>query len=91
MAVASDMADDIVDVFTRLKQTEMTLSELYNHLRTRNHRKTIDEVFHLIQRPNLANLFTIQSLSKDSVLIRLAPKVNEIYEMNIFLSIDFIR
>ena len=90
MAVALDMANYVLDVFARLKRTEMTLIELHNHLNTENNRLTIDEVLRVIRLPNSINLFNLQTISKDSCLIQFVPKVSEKFEMNIFF-IDFIR
>lgn len=77
MAVALDMSDHVLDVFSRCKRTEMTLIELHNHLSTSSNRLTIDEVLRLIRLPNLINLFSLQMISKDLCLIQFTPKVSE--------------
>lgn len=83
------MASYVLDVFSRLKRTEMTLIELHNHLNTQNNRMTIDEVLRLIRAPNSINLFNLQTISKDLCLVQFVPKVSAKFEMSIFSSISF--
>jgi hypothetical protein len=76
MAVALDPSNEVLDIFSHLNRTEMTLIELHNNLSTRIRRITTDEVLRIIRQPNLVNLFNLQPISNDLCLIQLSPKVN---------------
>ena len=75
MAVALDVSNEVLDIFSKSNRIEMTLIELHNNLSIRIPRITMDEVLRIIRRPNLVNLFNLQPISNDLCLVQLSPKV----------------
>ncbi len=82
MAVALDVANEVLSVFSRSNRTEMTLIELQSSLATR---MTTDEVLRIIRLPNLVNLFNLQPISNNLCLIQLSPKVSRKFPLLLFI------
>ena len=79
MAFALNLPNEILRVFDNLHQHEMKSNDLHKILNNRNISISLDEIIQTLRSASLSNLFNVQSISKDSYLIQLSPKVRSLF------------
>ncbi|CAF2078344.1 unnamed protein product [Rotaria magnacalcarata] len=75
MAFALNLPNEILSVFDNLHRKEMRSNDLHRILNNRNIQISMDEIIQIVRSSSLSNLFNVQSLSNDSYVIQLSPKL----------------